>query len=139
MRRIMLLAAALVLLIAPAAQAQDSWPFRTFAPGGLAPISTFVITPASVVCNLAPPAPGASRINPTKIAWDDPANAGKVCQFVDSGTGPLFALPKSPTGVSYESTLEYVNAAGASGESLRSLPFTEQTVGARPTGLLVWK
>ena len=83
----------LALLLVPAlASAQGvgitSVNFRQYLPGATVPVTgPFNILVAGVTCNLV-----ASTAQPVhSLRWTNPVNAGAVCQWVDPGTGPLFA------------------------------------------------
>jgi len=118
---------ALALLVLPAlafAQAVDGYRLNIYpasTPPTTTPTQTFDFLMSAITCNLAPPVvvPGVP-VNPTRAIWDDPANAGRVCQWNDPGTGPLFAVP---FGSSYEAGLQAFNAAGRGPESNRA-PFS---------------
>lgn len=105
------------------AQPATSYSVRIYAQGGAAPISTYDIPAAQVTCGLAKLVVGTATANPTRISWDDPADATKDCRWTDAGTGPLFALPFSSTLI-YEMTLRAVNSVGPTPESGRSNPFS---------------
>lgn len=58
-------------------------------------------------CNQTLAGSSAITAAPRKVAYDDPINPGKVCVYVDAGTGPLLSLPNDPTKL-YELTLTNV-------------------------------
>lgn len=91
-------------------------------PPATTPIQSFDFQIGAITCNLAPPAATTTGVpvNPSRAIWDDPANAGRVCQWTDPGTGPLFAVP---FGGTYEAGLQAFNAAGRGPESNRA-PFS---------------
>lgn len=124
-----------VLIAAPAvAQTPDGVRLSIYQSGATSPTTSFDMLNAAIQCNQAPPAANASTVNPTRVSWNDTANAGRVCQWTDPGTGPLMALP---LGASYEGGLRFFNAAGSGPESTRA-PFTRlgpPTVA--PAGLLL--
>ena len=111
----------------------DGYRLNIYTGTGAAAPTTFLDFPiASIVCNQTPPAVTTPPVNPSRALWDDPANAGKVCEWIDSGTGPLAAVP---LGSSYEATLQAYNAAGRGPESNRA-PFSRLAPPtAAPTGL----
>lgn len=116
---------AVLLGVAGVAQAQDaatSYEFRIYAAGASAPQVTTPFPAASVVCNRTETMPSGPQTNPSRVAWPDPANAGKFCVF-DTATagGPLVALPSG----TYEGAVVSVNSAGVGGESNRD-PFLRQ-------------
>lgn len=112
------------------AQSISKWTVRTYNAGAGTPLQSFDLLAANVVCNQAPIS--GSTVNPDKVVFDDPINAGKVCVWTDPGTGPLFAVP---FGGSYEATLTATNSTGTSPESTRS-PFTRPGFAPGvPTGL----
>lgn len=112
-------------------QSITSWTLRVYNQGAQLPLSTTTLLPISVMCNQAPPAAGPAT-NPSRVVWDDGANAGKVCIWTDPGTGPLFSVP---FGGTYDGTLAAINSAGTSPESVRA-PFTRPgSVPASPSGL----
>lgn len=115
---------ALILSLLPAlAQAQtiSSWQLRIYNVGAATPISapTDLLT-ANVQCNQNAPS-STNSVNPTRVVFDDPNVAGKVCIWVDPGTGPLSSMPFGAS--SYEGTLTATNAAGTTLESGRA-PFS---------------
>jgi len=122
---LVLFALVLFALFASPAMAQSVTGYRLHiypagAPTTATPLTTFDFFTTAVTCNVAAPAADAPTINPSRVIWDDPANAGKVCQWNDPGNGPLFAVP---IGAAYEGTLRAFNAAGVGPESARS-PFS---------------
>lgn len=131
---------AIALLAAPSlatAQTIDGYRLNIY-PGGAAPTATptmfFDFLSSAITCNLAPPAPPApgTPVNPTRAMWDDPNNTGRVCQWTDPGTGPLFAVP---VGGNYEAAVQAFNAAGRGPESNRA-PFSRLSAPTTaPTGL----
>ena len=133
---------ALVIFIATlkitpaAAQTVDGYRLNVY-PAGAAPAATpttfFDFLSSAVTCNLAPstPVPGLP-VNPTRAQWDDPNNTGRMCQWTDPGTGPLFAIP---IGGNFEAGLQAFNAAGRGPESNRA-PFSRLAAPTTaPTGL----
>jgi len=123
--KIIVLAIALLLLsTSAAAQALDGYRlniYPTGTPATATPTTFFDFLNSAVTCNLAPPTPIVGvPVNPTRAIWEDPANTGRVCQWTDPGTGPLFAIP---VGAAYEATLQFFNAAGRGPESNRT-PFS---------------
>src|SRR5262245_1020479 len=92
-----------MLLIAHAASAQSitAYPLKIYNVGATTPLSTTDLLAANVVCNQAPPTT-TSTIDPTKVIWDDEANAGRLCIWTDPGTGPLASLPFG--ALTYEAT-----------------------------------
>ena len=123
-----------ILLLLPAplsAQTISDYTVRYYLTGAAAPLQTQAFTASSVTCNLPPPPP-TSVINPTRLLWDDPANAGQVCQYVP-GTGDV--LLSFPAGA-YEGTLAASNAGGVSGESARA-PFSRVNPPLVPVGFRV--
>jgi hypothetical protein len=140
MKLILLLTFAITLAVSPrpaAAQTIDGARLNIY-PGGAAPGATpttfFDFLSSAITCNLAPPAVSAAgpAVNPTRVMWDDPTNTGRVCQWTDPGTGPLFSVP---VGSNYEASLQFFNAAGRGPESNRA-PFTRLAPPATaPTGV----
>ncbi len=62
-------------------------------------------------------------MNPNVAEFDDPSNPGRVCIYIDNGTGPLGTLPFGVT--SYDAGVLATNSLGSSSsESLRSVSFT---------------
>lgn len=117
-----LIAAALVVAAATVAQAQSGGQvFRIYPVGGITPATDTSLVGAQ--CGLAgPPPPFVEVQNPREVWWDDPVNTGQFCRWVDTGTGPLLALPVGTQR--YEATLRFLNSEGQSGpESPRSNPF----------------
>jgi hypothetical protein len=115
------------------AQTVDSYLAKYFLPGAQLPIQTETFLATSTLCNQANP-PSLNTVNPVKLVWDDPANAGKVCIFTDAANGPLHSLPIPGT---YEGTLVAVNnVSGPSGDSNRA-PFTSAAVIAAPANFRI--
>jgi hypothetical protein len=115
-------ATVLIVLCASSASAQTitKWTIRTYNQGAPSPLTAPVdLLAANVTCNIDP-ATLTVGPNPTKAAWDDILNVGKVCVWTDPGTGPLVS---TPFGGTYEATLTATNSAGTSAESARA-PFT---------------
>lgn len=113
------------------------WPVFTLAQSPVYTLNVYVAGASvaqqsyplgTVTCNQDDPGPG-SNINPTKILWDDPANAGKVCQF----TGDSATILSRPIG-NYEGALTLTTPGGVSAESSR-IPFSVAARPAAPTGL----
>lgn len=124
---------ALLLLLPSSLSAQtiESYAAKYYATGASQPLQTETFTVAQVSCNLVPSPVGTPTVNPTRLEWDDPAVAGRVCRRVSAGSG---SLPSLPFG-SYEATLSAINAGGSSPESARS-PFSRAVVApGAPTGL----
>lgn len=111
-------------LAAPAsAQALDGYRLNIYAantPPTSTPVQSFDFFTDAITCNLPPVTVTGVPVNPTRAIWDDPANAGRTCQWTDPGTGPLFSVP---VGLSYEAALQTFNAAGRGPESNRT-PFS---------------
>lgn len=128
-----------VLSAAPSlasAQSIDGYRLNVY-PAGAAPTATpitfFDFTKTAIECNQAPEVvPPGVPVNPRRVLWDDPDNAGRVCRWVDPGTGPLFAVP---FGASYDAGLQAYNEAGRGPESDR-VPFSRLSPPTvAPTGL----
>jgi len=120
------------------AQAVTGYTVRVYNQGAAQPVQAPTqFQAADFTCNQDAPAGtagGTLVTNPSKILFDDPANAGKVCIWTDPGTGVLFSLPFGTTV--YEATITALNSAGESPESVRSNPFGRPgTVAPAPTGL----
>lgn len=132
------IAVCVVLLASSAyAQAPTSYQLKIFNQGATSPLTTTSLAASGFTCNQAPP-DTTNVANPTKIAFDDPANAGKSCVFTDNGTGPLVALPFG-TGV-YVATLAVVNSAGTSPDSAVSNSFTRPgTTANAPVAVRVFR
>jgi len=129
---------AILLLLSTSVSAQtvDGYRLNVY-PTGAAPVATpttfFDFLSSAITCNLAPPTVVLTLpVNPTRVMWDDPNNTGRVCQWTDPGTGPLFAMP---IGSNYEAGLQAFNAAGRGPESNRA-PFSRLAAPSiAPTGL----
>ncbi len=134
MNRFLFALAFLLLASTVHAQPVTKWTIRVYNQGAAQPISPPTdLLAANVICGLDPSALTPSP-NPLKAAWNDVANAGKVCMWADPGTGPLLS---TPFGGNYEATLTATNTAGTSAESARA-PFTHPgTVPPVPAGLLL--
>lgn len=101
--------------------------FRQYLPGAQAPTaSPFTIPVNTVTCNQTSP----TILSAASMVWDDPDNSGKVCLYVDPGTGPLFAKVAG----SLEGTLTNLAGALESPESNRA-PFSRPP--SAPTSLRV--
>lgn len=126
--------AALMLTIGAAtASAQTGAPtdYRAlyYQPGATQPMQqsdSFAATAAQ--CNQAPLV-NPNTVNPTRFAWADLANAGRVCVAQVNQGGALFSLPVGP----YEAVLVASNAAGASPESNRA-SFSRAAAPGAPQG-----
>lgn len=104
---------------------------KYYAPGAVAPLQMNDTFPASSVqCNQAAPGATTSTVNPTRIAWDDPNAAGRVCIYTPSGGAALLSFLVG----AYEGTLTAINSVGASVESARA-PFSRASAPAVPAGL----
>lgn len=128
-----------LLLWAATAQAQTvtGYQLAVYLQGGVSPTTTYDIPAAAVTCGQPRVTVTGTQANPTRARWNDPANAAADCVWTDTGTGPLLGLPFNPTAV-YEATVRAVNAAGVSGESPRSNPFTRPgSVPSAPAGLRI--
>lgn len=131
MTRILTALALLVVATAASAQTVTEYELAIFAVGATAPTSTTRAPVASVTCNLVPPPPATSTVNPRLVIWDDPAVAGRVCQW-DLGA-PATVLVSLPVG-SYRGVLRFVNAAGVGPDSTDAL-FSRVALPAAPTGV----
>jgi hypothetical protein len=128
--RVALLGAGLCLPTPLFAQV-DTFQVRYYGPGAITPFQqgeTFPLTAA--VCNQVSPTT-ISTVNPTRIVWDDPANAGRVCIYTIPATGGLPSLPIPGT---FEGSITITTAAGTSAESAR-VPFSRSPGPAAPLGL----
>ena len=76
-----------------------------------------------------------NTLNPTRIAYNDPANQALDCVYNDSGTGPISS---APTGTNLEATLTNINSIGESPESNRA-PFLKGNLPPAPGGLRLYK
>lgn len=112
-----------VLAFAVSASAQTtSYKLRIYLSGATAPMTTTTLQASGFICNQAAPPTGATTTNPTKVVFDDPAVAGRVCIYTDPGTGPLLALP---TGFqNYTATLAAMGAGGAESAESNAAPFS---------------
>ncbi len=120
----------LVLFAAPVlAQGPTSYQASYYNAGAPAPIQTETFAATAAVCNQAPPAV-TTTVNPTRVVFDDIANAGKVCILTEPAGGTLLSFPVG----SYEGTLAAVNTAGASAESARA-PFSRVALLSAPTNV----
>lgn len=111
------------------AQTVTGYQLRLYLAGGAAPLSTYDLQASAVQCDQPKTTVTGTAVNPRMVAWDNPANPATDCRWTDPGTGPLLALPFSPT-TTYTATIVAINAAGSSPESARSNPFTRP--GATP-------
>lgn len=113
------------------AQSITGYTIKYYDPGAPAARQTETFTAGVTVCNQVAPVVGAT--NPTRIFWDDLANAGKVCVFTATASNSLVSFPIG----SYELTLSATNAAGSSPESAPRVPFVRLSAPAAPTGVKV--
>lgn len=120
----------LVPTLGAAQSPATSYVAKYYQQGATAPVQSETFQVAATVCNLVAPPATASTVNPTKLVWDDPTNVGKVCQFVEPTSGPLFSVPLG----TYEATLTAVNSAGSSAESNRA-PFSKVAAPGTPVNL----
>lgn len=130
--------------MASAVSAQSQTPpvshVRVVVTGGVSPV-TNDLPIASIACNQTPPAPTTGTVhNPTKVIYDDPAVAGKVCIYTDTGAppSPLLALPFG--GTVYTATAAFIyGTAGPGPFSAVSNPFDHPGVPGTtaPTGFRV--
>ncbi len=139
MRIFILCVGVFLLSVAPIeAQPPSSYLLKISNQGATAPFSTSTLLASGFVCNQTPKLiVSGSQLNPTKVAFDDPANpTGADCVFVDSGAGPLLALPFSTQA--YTATLAIVNTAGTSPDSVASNSFSRPgLVATAPAGVRV--
>ena len=120
-----------LVLLASSAHAQGvgitAVNLRQYLAGAPTPVAgPFTIAVASVTCNQAAPITPP----PASLLWADPVNAGQVCQYIDPGTGPLFARVYG----ALEGTLTNLAGALESPESVRA-PFTNPPIA--PTAVRV--
>lgn len=113
-----------------------SYQEQTFAPGvdptTGSPIQTNTYAASLATCNQAPPVVPPTVTNPTRIFFDDAANAGKVCIVTLASA----LLPALPNGVGYVSTLSQTDNLGqTSPRSAASNPFSRQAGPAALTHL----
>ena len=143
-KAVVVVAAWLTLSGIASAQAITSWTLSTYTVTSIGPplvlsaapvVPPTVIPLASATCNQTPPAT-TSNVNPTRADWTDPVNAGKICFWVDPGTGSIAGAPISST-VTYASIITATNSAGTSPASTPAL-FTRPGVApVAPTGLVL--
>jgi hypothetical protein len=122
------------------AQPVTSYSFAVSNKGAASPFQTTPIAVAAFLCGQTPKLPPitTAQANPSKIAFDDPADATKDCVFVDNGSGPLLSLPFG--NQTYTATIAAVNAVGVGPASTVSNDFTRPgVVAAALTGLRVTK
>jgi len=131
MRRLVFVLACLLLAVPLSAQTPiTDYRVRYYAPGATQPLQQDDPFPASAAqCNQAPPT-GTNTVNPTRVVWDDPAVAGRVCIYTPAAGGALVSFPLG----AYEGTLTAINSVGASGESARA-PFSRAAAATAPSGL----
>lgn len=107
-----------------------SYELRIYAPGASTPLKVVSVAAKDVASNLARPtdSSGFVTVNPRAAVWDDPVNAGKVCQM---NMAVVADLPPA----AYEATVVEVSASGRSPESAPRSPFTLEPPPAALTGL----
>jgi hypothetical protein len=112
----------------------DTYQIRYYADGATAPLTvsdTFLLTAAT--CNLTSQ-PTGSTVNPTRVSWADPVNAGRFCVFTFPATASLLAIPVGDYQGSLVAILSTLPAGqNASPESARAT-FSRQTAPSAPTG-----
>ena len=125
MPRVLVLMLALVCVSSVPVFAQaPTYELKIYAVGATSPQQSYPL--GGVQCNQPPPTV-VSNVNPSRVAWDDPANAGRKCIFTEGPLGPIFSRPVGD----YEGTVTVTTDAGTSLESARA-PFF---VKARPAVL----
>lgn len=132
MRQVLFVLVLLLAVLFPLsgfAQTVDSYQVKYFNAGAAQPLQQSDAFPATAaVCNQAPPTP-TNTINPTRLVWSDPANAGRVCIYTAPATSSLQSFPFG----SYEGVLVAINATGSSPDSNRA-PFSRLAAPSAPTG-----
>lgn len=123
MKHLVIVLLVLLLSAALTAQQPDGYTFRVYTSGSAVPLTTYNFAAGTTLCN-QPVSTSTVTVNPTQIRWTDINNVGRECVWIDSGTGPLFALPVPGT---YDGTLQASNTAGSSSESARA-PFARSVV-----------
>lgn len=121
------------------AQVPTSYTLKVFNQGAPQPIATSALPTSAFVCNQTAP-DTTNTANPNKVLFNDPdpANPGKVCIFIDGGSGPLLSLPFG-SGI-YVATIAAVNTAGPSPDSALSNLFSRPGATAvAPVGLKVYR
>lgn len=129
MRRVLILLTCLVIASPVFAQSYD---LKVYAVGAAAPQQAFTLP--TVSCGQEPAPLTASNVNPTTVEWTDVLNAGKVCRYVDTGSGPIVSRPLG----AYEATLSVTTDAGTSAESGRA-PFFLKPLPGVPSGLRLFR
>ena len=109
------------------AQAVESYQLRHYAVGATEPVQTDAFAAAAASCDQPDHGP-ASTVNPTRVIFADPNNAGRFCIYQFATGSPLFSLPVG----NYEGALVAINQGGASGESPRA-PFSRLSAPPVPT------
>lgn len=121
-------------LLAPPVEAQTitSYNLVVYDQGGSQPVQQNAIT--AWTCNL--PRQTGSTTNPTRVAWEDPADTTKDC--VADQTQFLLSVPIGQTGVKlYDGVLYALGPGGTSPGSNRA-PFERRAEApATPTGLKI--
>lgn len=121
MKRLVLVLICLCVYTSPV-WAQPPTSYTLVISTGTTVVSTTTITAVNFLCNQTPPT-GTTTVNPTRVVFNDPTNAGQACIFTDNGTtGPLSSLPFG--AAVYTATLAATNTVGTSGPSLPSPSFT---------------
>jgi hypothetical protein len=92
-------------------------------PASGSPVTSTTFLVGTVTCNQAAITVPGTVINPTRLVWDDPAVAGKVCIATINST----VLTALPNGLGYFVTLRAVDTAGlVSARSTASNSFNQQ-------------
>lgn len=129
MRILIALLAVVLFPLLSFAQTAENFQVKYFNAGAPQPLQQSDTFPATAVtCNQAPPTT-VNTINPTRLVWSDPANAGRVCIYVTPATSSLQSFPFG----SYEGVLVAINASGSSPDSNRA-PFSRLAAPSAPTG-----
>jgi hypothetical protein len=137
MKRFSVLCLVLMVISASRVEAQiTSYRQDVFAagvnPSVGSPVTSNTYQASAFTCNQVAPAIPATLTNPTRILFDDPANAGRVCLATLSST----LLSALPNGLGYFSTLVAIDSTGL--QSLRSTPtnsFNQQVLPPAPTNV----
>lgn len=116
------------ILILPSLLFAQTYDLKIYAVGASAPQQTYTLPVFQ--CGQLPPSTPGPNVNPTTLAWIDPANSSLICLF---RAGPVDSIFSQPIG-SYEATLTLTTDAGTSAESARA-PFFVKALPAAPTGL----
>lgn len=120
-----------VLALAASASAQTivTHELRYYNPGAQSPFQVQALAAAAFTCGQDKVV--GSHVNPTRIAFDDPADADLDCVYTAQPGDPILALPVA----GYEATMVNIDDAGLRSPESNRAPFELRQPPAAATGL----